>query len=190
MKKVFNWLIDKWLAGFITATIFFIAKVYYDLPENKTGNFWNFQWIKSVINYQIKFWIVFCIVVFLLLMFYVSRLRARQKKATNPVKELSSSDPLSRYTKDTFGVNKAKWAWRYEMGFDNKINIIDVVPICPTCNNEMYIDPRFSATYAECSKCRLDGKLSTYPLLQNPIDVHVEIIRRIRSKEFLQKTGK
>ena len=30
--KVFDWILDKWLAGFITASIFFLLKLYIDLP--------------------------------------------------------------------------------------------------------------------------------------------------------------
>jgi hypothetical protein len=32
-------LLDKWLAGFLTASFFFMAKVYYDLPTEEKEDF-------------------------------------------------------------------------------------------------------------------------------------------------------
>lgn len=185
MKKLLNWFIDKWLAGFTTATIFFISKIYYDLPKDKKANFFHFEWVTSIINYPIKLWKVFLIILFLLLMFVVSRWRIKQKQMYRPKQKKLPNDPAFSYTIDTFGVNNAKWTWTYDhRDYDNTILVKDVTPVCPVCDNKMEIDNMFSSrNSATCSKCRLDGKNYYHQLRQNEYDVQQEIIRRLKSGE-------
>jgi len=50
MKKLINWLIDKWLAGFITASIFFLLKLYIDLPADSKDHFFKFEWFSELLK--------------------------------------------------------------------------------------------------------------------------------------------
>jgi hypothetical protein len=68
MKKIFDWIIDKWLAGFITASIFFILKLYIDLPKESKDNFFGFNWLKEILQTQISFSTVLIIIVIVIVL--------------------------------------------------------------------------------------------------------------------------
>lgn len=190
MKKLFTWIVDKWLAGFITASIYFTAKIYYDLPFVEKQHFWDFQWLNSVINYPINLWIVFLICAFIILMFKFSKWLPLQKNSAHTSTTTHSTPHYLQYTSDAFGKNKSIWEWGYVFDENRNTYIInDLRPICPKCSSMMVISPAtllYVAT-AECSRCRLEGRISTFPLKEKKEDVELEIIRLIKSNEYLQE---
>ncbi len=188
MKTIFSWLIDKWLAGFITASIFFTAKIFYDLPPGVRGNFFKFNWFNSIINYPIKFWIVAIIVLAFFLMYRLSRWNDKQKLTTpRPQKVFKPTihPEIGAYTNDTFGPRKSRWTWGYKFDKNNNAwNIDKLVPICPTCGTKMELNVFMEHfDFATCTKCRLEGKFHQHELREDPYDISQEIIRRIAEKE-------
>ena len=189
MKKTLNWFLDKWLAGFITASIFFFAKIYYDLPPDQKRNFFHFQWVSYLVNFRIELWKVFLIVLFLLFMFKVSRGRNRQIRRNNPTNRKLLSSPFISYKTDQFGIDNAKWTWNYDYNESSEqINIINLAPLCPICDTPMLVDDSYGPiSSGSCSKCRLEGRNSNFAVRQNQYDVQQEIIRRITSEEYKTK---
>jgi hypothetical protein len=188
MKNFFSWLIDKWLAGFITASIFFTAKIFYDLPPEVKSNFFKFTWFNSIINYPIKFWIVAVVVLVFFLMNRLSRWNDKQKLNTpKPKKAFKPTihPEIGAYTSDTFGPSRSRWTWEYKFyQHNNGWDIDKLVPVCPTCGTKMELNEfmgRFD--FATCTKCRLERKFNQHQLRENPYDIRQEIIRRITEKE-------
>lgn len=184
MKKLFGWLIDKWLAGFLTASFFFLLKLYIDLPQEEKSNFFNFKWLKSILTTDIKLWQAIIAIAFILTMVVV-RNWWKKKKDNSHSKFLSRpNEPAFNYRIDTFGVDNAKWTWDYDWDpYKKTIMVKDVLPLCPVCNSKMELD-NYSTSSATCVKCRLEGKNSYFPLKQFDSDVSKEIVRRLNSGEW------
>jgi hypothetical protein len=178
MKKLVNWLLDKWLAGFITALIFFLLKTYIDLPTEKKANFFQFSWLKSILKTDVELWIVLLVVGFLLIMF------ARKKNVKGKVKSFTPRSLKPDYISDSFGQDNAKWVWDLEYDATNgKQTITNLKPVCPVCNTAMEIDT-FTERTAVCYKCRLEGKMHIFEVKQLARDVGQEIVRRYNSGEW------
>lgn len=187
MKKILNWIIDKWLGGFITATIFFLIKIYIDLPKERKINFFNFDWFIEIINYNISLWIVFIIITAIVIInrFEKKNLRKKLTAIDSPENNIPLNT-FGHFTSDIFGVNQNKWTWNYKWNsLKQHFEIFDLKPICKICNSEMeYSHSDYSHNYASCSKCRLEGRAYFFPIAENIIDVEKEIIRKIRNKEI------
>jgi hypothetical protein len=178
MKKLLNWLIDKWLAGFITTLGFFLLKAYIDLPPEKKVNFFKFSWIGSILKLEIKLWQVLIVIVFIIGMFTITkRLRKAPKEPQNKLTEPPS------YRIDVFGVSDSKWTWDYQYNAQSKqYNVANLAPVCPECDSPMGLN-EITQT-ATCSRCRLEGKRSTQSIRQLKRDIEIEIIRRYSSGEW------
>lgn len=178
MKRVINWLLDKWLAGFITALLFFLLKLYLDLPSDKKAIFFNFSWVGSILNSEIKLWKVLVIICFLVIMFFRKKI-----KSESPNYNVHTPQKPN-YRTDFFGQNNAKWAWDFEFDSDsNKFNVINIAPLCRVCSCSMELDT-YSFRSAVCPKCRLEGKRCDFEIKQLLIDVSKEIVRRYNSNEW------
>lgn len=183
MKKIIDWIIDKWLAGFLTALFFFMLKLYIELPPEKKSNFFNFRWFNAIINTEIKLWQAIIAFTFILLMFFVSK-KWRNMKGNSSLKSTIKPNIASSYRVDSFGTDNSKWTWNYEWeNYEKKYIVIDVVPLCPVCNTKMEIDS-YVRTRATCAKCRLEGRHSSFIIKQDDGDVAKEIIRRLNSGEW------
>ncbi|OIV42757.1 hypothetical protein [Flavobacterium johnsoniae] len=186
MKKIYSWIIDKWLAGFITASVFFILKLYIELPENLKSNFLNFKWLKEIFNMQIPLYFAILIVFFLIIItrFEKSRLKI---KYTSP-KTNKNDTPYNHYKNyksDIFGIKKSKWSWDYKwLSHRQSFEITDLKPNCPVCDTTMDLDD-YNYQLADCHKCRLDGKKYTFRISENISDISKEIIRKIKKDEVL-----
>lgn len=80
LTKLGNWLIDKILPGLIVGSILLVAKVYVDLPEAEKENFFNFQWITSLMDYPVKFKFVILSLAVLILAIYIYGLITKQRR--------------------------------------------------------------------------------------------------------------
>ncbi|MDR0506575.1 MAG: hypothetical protein LBH32_07145 [Dysgonamonadaceae bacterium] len=101
MKKIFNWILDKWLAGFITAGIFFVLKLYIDLPAESKTNFFSFQWFVDLMTTNIPFWIILVIILLTVL--------KSQSKKSNMYSFLDApKNHFEKYNPDVFGVHKTQ----------------------------------------------------------------------------------
>ena len=185
LKKIFNWLIDKWLAGFMTATFFFLLKIYFDLPDYSKKDFFQFNWLKLILLTEIVLWKVILLICLVIIMFWTRNWWKKRKE--NSLSDYLSrpNDPVFNYRIDTFGVNNAKWTWDYDWEPNKKSIIVkDVLPLCPECNSKMEFDFISSSKNAICVKCRLEGKEYYFNLRQFDSDVSKEIVRRLNSGEW------
>lgn len=184
MKKIYLWLIDKWLAGFITASFFFILKLYIELPEDSKSNFFNFGWLKEIFNMQIPLYFAILIVLFLIIITRIEKLSLKRK--FTPEKSNKSDIPYNHYKNyksDIFGIKKSKWSWDYKwLSHRQSFEINDLKPNCPVCDTTMDLDD-YNYQYADCHKCRLDGKKYTFRINEDISDISKEIIRKIKNNE-------
>lgn len=189
MRKIINWIIDKWLAGFITASIFFILKLYIELPAETKSNFFRFEWLKELMSTQLSLFTVLIIISIIIL---ITRIDKSILKAKFNSKNNDSDFPnppknhYEHYKSDIFGINGSKWVWKYEwQPYKQHFIITDLRPLCPKCKTPMEIDTSsiLFSNQADCYKCRLDGKQSTFTIRENIGDVEKEIIRRIKNNE-------
>lgn len=184
LKKVLNWLIDKWLAGFMTATFFFLLKLYIDLPIEQKVDFFHFNWLNSILQTSIVLWKVISLISFVVGMFW---LKSWWKK----MRENSQSEILSRpenpafnYKIDTFGIDNAKWTWDYNWDpYKKKFLINEVLPLCPVCSSKMELE-NYRYDSAICARCRLEGKIYHFHLHQLVDDVSKDIVRRLENGEW------
>lgn len=184
MKKIFNWIIDKWLAGFLTALFLFFIKLYAELPEEERSNFFDFNWLRSILSVEIKLWKILITIIIVLFAILIRRKIKSQEKDDFSYINKQPNDPRLHYRIDTFGVDNAKWTWDYNWDpFDEKIIVKDVLPICPSCGAKMDF-VSYIPNGAECAKCRLDGKKYDYRLRQYRNDVMKEILRRLNTGEW------
>tara|TARA_R110002049_G_C9175452_1_gene562566 strand:- start:8145 stop:8705 length:561 start_codon:yes stop_codon:yes gene_type:complete len=186
MKKLLNWIIDKWLAGFITGFIFFVIKIYYDLPDERKFNFFNFDWFVGIINYKISFWVVILIITGILVITRFERYLYHKFNINKVSENRIPLNSFSHYTSDVFGVNKNKWNWNYNWNsLIQQFEIEDLNPVCKVCSAQMkYSNSDYGHYSATCPKCRLEGRESYFPIAENIADVESEIIRKIKDKEI------
>jgi ribosomal protein L37AE/L43A len=187
MKKIGIWLIDKWLAGFITTAFFFILKLYLDLPaENKT-TFFNFGWFSKILNtpFHLKYTILIII-----LLIVITRIERRiyksQKSAESDIFEEPETDFL-HFKSGYFGATLSKWTWDYKWRiYEQKYQIVDLQPSCKKCDIPMQLE-RIPYGTATCHKCRLNGKNDFYQIRESPSDIEKEILRMIQCGEIPKK---
>jgi len=183
MKKIFSWLIDKWLAGFITASLFFILKLYIDLPTESKSKFLSFTWIRDLMETQVSLLTVIIISIIIIILSQIDKYVHKQKYSS--VDDLYSSpiNQAENYREDVIGVNKNKWTWNYKWSYmDQSFLIIDLKPACPKCGTPMDNTDRYSPHSFECFKCKLEGEIFHYSVREDTSDVCKEIIRRIKSR--------
>ena len=185
MKKIFKWLIDKWLAGFITASIFFILKFYIDLPANSKTHFFSFNWLSEIFELKISLLTFSIIVLIIILITRIEKwiLKSKDKKEDYSFLKVPKNQ-FENYKMDLFGIYKTNWTWNYEWrAYEQKFAITDLKPSCPNCGTPTEIS-RFDSSSAECHKCRLEGRNYYFQLKENFYDIEKEIIRRITNNEF------
>jgi hypothetical protein len=185
MKKVFNWLIDKWLAGFVTASFFYLVKLYNDLPEDSKSSFFNFSWVEDLLNEKVQLSTMLIVV---LIVVFITRIEKALLKAKYNSEDDLYEEPknsFEKYRKDVFGVNNTIWTWKYEWRpFEQKFVIVDLKPNCYNCNTPMEYRSFYGSHSATCHKCRLEGKISDFQIRENINDVEKEIIRRIQDNQM------
>jgi hypothetical protein len=186
LKRLGTWLVDKWLAGFITASIFFLLKILYDLTPGERGAFFRFKWFTSLANTEIEIWKYGLFTTFFLILYRISN---RIKKGNNKRAAQASQAPpelakiITNYTSDNFGTNRAKWVWILRWNeFDKRLYIDHLSPLCPKCDARLDLIDEYGISYGLCSKCRLEGRKPEQPVQQAPYDVEQEIRRRIIEK--------
>lgn len=185
MKKLINWLIDKWLAGFITASIFFLLKLYMELPPESKDHFCKFDWFNELLKTELSLLTVLIIIVIIIVITRIEKALLKAKSKKDDYSYLNApKNSFEKYNKDTFGVNQSYWTWSYDWKpYDQKFEIADLKPLCPECGTPIEINRLYSSHAGECFKCRLDGKRYHYPINENIEDVAKEIIRRIQNNE-------
>ena len=183
---MWNWIKDKMLAGFFVGGIYFLAKLFYDLPDESKLNFFKFHWIKEWINFPIPIYIVIIIVIILLIITRIEKSRLKEKLTPN--NKTFFNPPTNYYEKyysDNFGVRKTKWSWSYKWNsIDKAYNIKDLKPCCNDCGSKMEIGTSFYRDTAVCQKCRLEGRNNHVNVYENVEDVEKEIIRKIENNEI------
>lgn len=179
-NKLKNWIIDKWLAGFISGGIWFLAKLYFDMPVEQKGYFFNYQWFWNLMNVGIKAWQV--LIFFFAIIFFhqlqVNRIRRGTKAYIKP------KNPFEQYKRDAFGPYQEKWSWDYY--FDTireQFQIRNLHPLCPTCEAPMEVEP-YNPQNAICQKCRLEHRIFQKNIKTLEVDVNFEIRRRIINGEI------
>lgn len=185
MKKVFNWLIDKWLAGFITGCIFFFAKLYVDLPDESKVNFFGFKWFREILQTQVSVCTLIFVVIALIALSrldkYYYKLKSEKEKNIKPIVPVNS---FEHYKKDRFGLDRSIWTWDYSWNkWDQFFMIINTRPSCPACGTPMEGNTLDNPSILECHKCRLDGSNYQRKVNERSDDIEKEIIRRIQNNE-------
>lgn len=185
MKKIIDWLIDKWLAGFITGSIFFILKLYIDLPKESKENFFHFDWLKELMSTQISLLTVILIVLFVIVLTRIEKAIQKSKSNKKDYSYLKApKNHFENYKSDVFGVDKNTWTWHYEWrAYEQKFVIAELKPKCKQCGTAMEINSTYSVNSASCHKCRLEGRQNTFHIQEHISDVEKEIIRRIETNE-------
>jgi hypothetical protein len=181
MKKIYSWIIDKWLAGFITASFFFLVKLYLELPADSKSNFFSFEWLE-IFNLQIRLYYVIFIISFIIIITRFEKLIYTSKKITT-----SNHPPrthFENYKNDIFGKAKSKWSWDYKwLNYKQSFDIVELKPNCPVCDIPMNLDDD-SYQSADCYKCRLDGKNYHFRVQEHIGDIFNEIVRKIDNDEI------
>ncbi len=185
MKKIFDWIIDKWLAGFITASIFFMLKLYFDLPAESKEHFFSFKWLSELLQTHVAFSTVAIIIILIIILTRIEKAFLKAKNNKSDYSFLKApKNHFDNYRKDVFGVNKTCWTWNYEWrAYEQKFVIADLKPVCKQCGTPMEINAFYSSSSAECHKCRLEGKQYHFQINEHIADVEKEIIRRIQNNE-------
>jgi hypothetical protein len=185
MKKLFNWIINKWLAGFTTAGIFFILKLYIDLPAESKSNFFSFKWLVDLMYMPVTLLTLLITILVIIILTRIEKALLKFKYTKDDYKWLKVPKIyFEKYNSDVFGVNQTKWCWRYEWKpLDRKFEIIDLKPVCRQCGTAMNI-PALYFHFAECHKCRLEGREYNFHLNEDIRDIEKEIIRRIENNEI------
>ena len=175
INKVLNWLLEKWLAGFVTASIFFMVNLYLNLPKETRKDFFSFNWFIDIMVTPIKFFYV-VILIFLILIINKAQKSFNKKKTIKKVLH-----DFQEYNKDKFGSKKTIWTWNYQWNLNKSFSIVNLKPSCPICMASLNIN---SFNSADCSKCRLEGKPHKNIVNESISDVEDEIFRRINSGEY------
>lgn len=180
-------MIDKWLAGFITTSTFFMIKLYLDLPPESKSNFFKFGWISEILRTQFSLSTILMIVTIVIILTRIEKWYLKSKnKVIEPVTPKVPHNAFETYRRDTFGSNKTTWTWNYEWrSYEGKFIISDLKPVCRQCGTSMDIrgSHSFYVSSTDCYKCRLDGRYSQFQLTENIGDVEKEIVRRIQNNE-------
>ena len=187
MKRILNWIIDKWLAGFITASIFFLLKIYLELPTESKKHFFSFNWLTEILKFQISLYITVVIIIALLIITRIEKSRATSKlEAKNlPLYPPKPNSAFENYKTDTFGFKKSKWTWNYKWNpIKGRFEIKDLVPSCQRCDIPMHLQISSYGDNATCHKCRLDGYDTYFQVSENISDIETEIIRRVEKNEY------
>ncbi len=182
MKKLFAWMIDKWLAGFLTATIFFLLKLYLDLPEESKQNFFSFVWIGDLLQTPISLSKVLIIFIIIIVLTRIERAFVKAKFQRQDDAYLKTPEShFENYKRDVFGVNGTTWTWKYNWNiYKQSFEIADLKPLCKKCWTEMEVGNSFSSEY----RCRLENRHYHFTLSERMDDVEKEIVRRIKNDEF------
>lgn len=185
MKRIFNWFIDKWLAGFITASIFFILKLYVDLPAESKKHFFSFNWFSELLQTKIAFSTIALIIILIIILTRIEMAFFKAKRNKSDYSFLDApKNNFEHYRCDIFGVNKSAWTWNYEWrAYEQKFVIANLEPLCKQCGTPMEINTFYKPNSAECHKCRLEGKQYYFQVNEHITDVEKEIIRRIQNNE-------
>lgn len=179
-----KWYNHGWVIGIGTTLLSILGTLlidfikdypFLDTLKKCVKFFWNT--ILSTLNFDIKLW---WLLITSFLIYLIVRWRKSNSNTLTPLDDL-----MRTYRVDTFGrTNTAKWTWNYRCEGLN-ITVIDVQPICPQCGSSAEIETRYMATNsANCSRCRLEGRTSTFNLNEYASDVMTEIIRRLKSNEW------
>lgn len=188
MNKLFTWIIDKWLAGFISGLIFFILKIYIELPEESKIHFFKFNWLYEILNFNIPLYAVFIII---LLLICATRFEKYKYKSNSKIRKISDyripKAEFEGYRSDKFGINNNIWTWSYIWNANTKkFEITNLKPNCKICSIPMEVEKSRYGDSANCHKCRLEGygNGGYVSLNENIKDVEKEIIRRIEYNEI------
>jgi Tfp pilus assembly protein PilE len=185
MKKLFDWIVDKWLAGFITGSIFFVLKLYIDLPKESKTNFFSFEWLRELMAYQLSLMTVIIIVLSIIILTNLEKAIQKVKSKKSDSKFLAPpKNNFEKYYTDTFGIRKTRWTWNYKWNADKQeFNVFNLNPICNQCGTVMTLSSFFPHNSADCHKCRLEGRQYTFSVNEITFDIEKEIIRRIQNNE-------
>ena len=183
LKAIGNWLLDKWLAGFITASLYFFLKLYVELPDSDKENFFDFQWAVGILTIEIKLW-KYILTSICFIGLYALLRRLRKSSYSYVSKKPKGLDRIMKeYRSDKFGVDNRKWVWGYEWNdFEERVDIINLVPACVQCDSPLQFAPYGDDSYAECPKCSLAKRPAIKIVNQSVRDVYVEILSRIDDK--------
>jgi len=194
MKRVFNWILDKWLGSFLSGCALLTVKAYVDMTSEEKDYFHSLNWLKSFFFIQVSLWQVLIICTFLITVIIYRKKKIVEKIVSpvdnqNALKQFAAFNPIPpeyiNYNKDGFGKYFTIWSW--ENNFDhvtNKFSISKVKPHCQTCDSRMKLDGNMEND-ATCSKCRLNGaEYYVWSLSEEREDVEDEIYRRIANGDW------
>jgi hypothetical protein len=180
LKKIGNWLIDKSLGSFIAAIGVRFFWLYFELPNDKKINFFDFVWLKELLVAPIPTW-VFLLICSIIIILPILKKRISSKDINVEITPNLNDYPFLKNRKGKFGAANIEWIWDYEWNTrKEKFQIVDLAPLCPNCGNTLRKTELIHRVYYECSYCRLHNRHSSHSLNQLEIDVEDEIIRQIR----------
>jgi len=108
-------------------------------------------WIWNFITQSVSLQLYWIIIISLLSTFIIPVIRAIRTPAISNVNPPTNLEPWLSYTKETFG--DVVYRWRYIKLDDNKIDIQNVVPFCPTDDCEL-MEPSYSIIPSYCPICK------------------------------------
>ena len=103
LKRIGSWLLDKWLAGFLTGSFFFIGKIYYDLQPPQREHFFQFNWLKYLLQKPVSLWVVVLLVTFVIGMFLLTKALKKRSKVVTYIDYRSFSEEGKYEWKTIFG---------------------------------------------------------------------------------------
>jgi uncharacterized protein YbaR (Trm112 family) len=139
------------------------------------------RWIGAVFTFRIPVWIFLTVlVVCVLIARLVSAVRSGEKKP-----------PFLGYTQDT--IREWHWSWQWQEGADDRYEVKNLCPICPTCRTSLFIDKdddlrnlNYPDPFFYCPRCK-----AKYPMLtpQEVREIEETIMSKVRLKQFPQASS-
>lgn len=178
MSTKSNWYSKWWITSVILPII---ASVIADKFKNVpiwTTLLLVVNWIKTsflnVINFEIKVWYILVFIFAAIFVLYVVSLR----KSDNIIR-LNSEPSFSKYKRGR--LKRWLWSWEYELNYSGKYEIVNMLPICESCDIKMIFTDNRLYSYYRCPKCNRQTDSSNW---ESTEDIQALIIDNIEKKQF------